>query len=266
MDRLEELTAKIESYREFQRRKAESQRLLRAKKRREAELNNPNKTRKYSRKQNPLPPVRKSPGRDRNRHTQSPRQQESKLELVVLPTEPTPMTINYDLSPERPSNKDGFLVQKADVHPPQIIIIQDDDEAPLPRNHTRERVFGRMLNAHDIIKEALEKNPYRSIGDPSKDFFDQQPGEPEYQQEEEEEDIRPVLIEEEQPPEQGEEEDDFEFVVDEEQEAFFNKRDRILRLLDQLDPDDRLDQMTQIENDLRRAVRRRILKLQAVEE
>lgn len=54
-----------------------------------------------------------------------------------------------------------------------------------------------------------------------------------------------------------------EFPIDEEQEAFFSKRDRILRLMDQLGKEDRLDYLTEIEGLLRTGVRKRIKQLQA---
>lgn len=54
-----------------------------------------------------------------------------------------------------------------------------------------------------------------------------------------------------------------EFPIDEEQEAFFSKRDRILRLMDQLGKEDRLEYLTEIEGLLRAGVRKRIKQLQA---
>lgn len=52
------------------------------------------------------------------------------------------------------------------------------------------------------------------------------------------------------------------WLVDEDQNAYYASRDRILRLIDQLDKEDRWDYLTQVENILRTGVRKRIRRFQ----
>lgn len=250
-----DLNERMQSYREYMRRKTEKQRLKRAKIKEERMLLNPNKTKKK----------RVTP--NSKMYPDSPRK-ESRLELLVTTTD---LPLSYDLSPAGLANMEEYLVPRKNRDPPSSIVIHSDFLEEEPQRDTHPQLLKEEAAA--VIVESSEQ-PDETLDTPGGEYaghelrlFESeedisQPNEDLQPEPEPEDRILRMVYED----DDEEEEDYLEWPIDEEQEAFYSKRDQILRLMDQLDKDDRLEYLSKVERLLRQGVRKRIRKEQPIVE
>lgn len=251
-----DVNERMQSYREYIRRKSEKQRLKRAQLKEKAVLLNPHKTRKYNKRNTPSTKI--SPDRPLK---------ESRLELLVTTTE---LPLKYDLSPAGLANLEEYLVPRKNQDlPPSIVInphFSEDDFLAIPEKGKRHR--------HPQEEAVIVESKEAPIDTSSGNYAGHELGL--FESEEDISQANDALQPEHEPAEhiysrvveevEEEEEDYLEWPIDEEQEAFYCKRDQILRLMDQLDKDDRLEYLSKVERLLRDGVRKRIRKEQPIVE
>lgn len=245
---------RMQSYLEFKRRKTELQRLHRAKLKEHDAVLNPHKTtRKYSKR----------------RPTKEPKPVESSQYLTLSTIKPTERDIDYLLVQDE-------TAEGSDTYVPQVILHEGfTAERELEEEEAEEEVRQadidqQSIQLHIDLTEPPETEELQVI-------IGQSPCKLTTEEEEVDEtggvfavaaDQEDYVVDEYNPPtafvetpDPGQVVDDSEWPIDEEQELFFQKRDQILRLCDQLDKEDRLELMTEVEFILRDGVRKRLARI-----
>lgn len=256
---------RYQTYREFVRRKSENQRLYRAKQK-EERAKDTKQPRKYRRRVAVHQPVQK-------RQKNQPVLQEVisfddfQEEIIVNPSVQKPKTeeefiIVHTQPEDLEDDIDQYFVRTPGNNPPAIIVSQDYNrervqEAEVDITNDQQEEFvstedGNEVEEHQQTNIQLIAPP---VDDPGHIIQFKQIPELVFEKEEGQSlptatAIDPDLLL-------------FELPIDDEQQAFFRKRDMVLRLMDLLDKEDRLTYLDQVEGILRTGVQERIQRIRA---
>lgn len=252
---------RYQTYREFVRRKSENQRLYRAKQKEErANSKDTKQTRKYRRRVAVHQPVEL-------------KQVQEVQEVISIADFDEEIIIN---SPAKKTKTEDFIIVHAETEDPEDDLDQYFVRTPgnnppaiiVSQDYNTERVQEDVAITNDQQEEFVsaeeghgeEETTIQLIAPPGDD-----PGHNIIQFKQ----IPELVFEEEKgqslPTDPFIDPDllHFELPIDEEQQAFFRKRDTVLRLMDLLDKDDRLTYLNQVEGILRAGVHNRIQRIRA---